>query len=79
MSSDGIMVDSTSPVSGTVYDGLGKYMCIIYIIRATNNCDVSNKVCILLRDYPTQCVFYRDTTQHSVYSMERLPNKVCIL
>jgi hypothetical protein len=40
VSSDGIMVDSTSPVSGTVYDGLGKYMCIIYIIRATNNCDV---------------------------------------
>ena len=33
MSSDGIMVDSTSPVSGTVYDGVGKYMCIIYIIR----------------------------------------------
>jgi hypothetical protein len=27
------MVDSTSPVSGTVYDGLGKYLCIIYIIR----------------------------------------------
>ena len=33
MPSDGIMVDSTSPVSGTVYDGVGKYMCIIYIIR----------------------------------------------
>ena len=32
------MVDSTSPVSGTVYDRVGKYMCIIYIIRATNNC-----------------------------------------
>jgi hypothetical protein len=25
VSSDGIMVDSTSPVSGTVYDGVGKY------------------------------------------------------
>ena len=30
MSSDGIMVDSTSPVSGTVYDGLGKYLCTVY-------------------------------------------------
>jgi hypothetical protein len=38
VSSDGIMVDSTSPVSGTVYDGLGMYLCIVYIIRATNNC-----------------------------------------
>ena len=38
VSSDGIMVDSTSPVSGTVYDGLGKYLCILYIIRATNTC-----------------------------------------
>ena len=38
MSSDGIMVDSTSPVSGTVCDGLGMYLCIIYIIRATSNC-----------------------------------------
>jgi hypothetical protein len=38
VSSDGIMVDSTSPVFGTVYDGLGMYLCIIYIIRATNNC-----------------------------------------
>jgi hypothetical protein len=26
VSSDGIMVDSTSPVSGTVYDGLGTYI-----------------------------------------------------
>jgi hypothetical protein len=26
VSSDGIMVDGTSPVSGTVYDGLGKCM-----------------------------------------------------
>ena len=30
VSSDGIMVDSTSPVSGTVYDGLGTYLCIPY-------------------------------------------------
>jgi hypothetical protein len=29
---------STSPVSGTVYDGLGTYLSIIYIIRAINNC-----------------------------------------
>ena len=38
VTSDGIMVDRTSPVSGTVYDGLGTYLCIVYIIRATNNC-----------------------------------------
>jgi hypothetical protein len=38
VSFDDIMVDSTSPVSGTVYDGLGTYLCIIYIIRARNNC-----------------------------------------
>jgi hypothetical protein len=30
VSFDGIMVDSTSPVSGTVYDGLGKYMSVSY-------------------------------------------------
>jgi hypothetical protein len=40
VSSDGIIVDNTSPVSGTVYDGLDKYLCIINIIRATNNCVV---------------------------------------
>ena len=40
MLSDNIMVDSTSPVSGIVYDGLGTYLCIIYIIKATNNCVV---------------------------------------
>ena len=40
MTSDGIMVDSTSPVSGTVYDGLGKYLCIVYIIRATHTCAI---------------------------------------
>jgi hypothetical protein len=40
VSSDGIMVDSTNPVSGSVYNGLGTYLCIIYIIRATNNCVV---------------------------------------
>ena len=40
MSSDGIMVDSASPVSGSVYDGLGMYLCIVYIIRVTNNCVV---------------------------------------
>ena len=42
MSSNGIMVNSTSPVSGTVYDGLGTYIVsvytVLYIIRATNNC-----------------------------------------
>ena len=32
-----------------------------------------------MRDYPTKCVFNRETTQQSVYSLERLPNKVCIL
>ena len=30
VSSDGIMVDSTSPVSGTVYDGLGMYLYNIH-------------------------------------------------
>jgi hypothetical protein len=38
VSSDGKMVDGTSPVSGTVDDGLGKYLCIVYIIRATHTC-----------------------------------------
>ena len=33
MSSDNIMVDSTSPVSGTVYDGVGKYMFIRQLLR----------------------------------------------
>ena len=27
------MVDSTSPVSGTVYDGVGKYMFIRQLLR----------------------------------------------
>ena len=38
MLSDGIMVDGTSPVFGTVFDGLGTYLCIVCIIRATSNC-----------------------------------------
>ena len=32
------MVDSTSHVTGTVYDGVGMYLCIVYIIRATHTC-----------------------------------------
>jgi hypothetical protein len=32
VSSDGIIVDSTIPVFGTVYDGLGMYLFIVYFI-----------------------------------------------
>ena len=58
---------STGVISSTMIKRLG----IIFIEL--------NKVCILWRDYPTKCVSYRETTQQSVYSIERQPNTVCIL